>query len=105
MTRPGPPAACGPQHPGGTTRPHVPLAVPGRQAQREPEPPPARDTRAARQPGTGCAPRPSPSAVTRTILDTRPPGAGSKETVMCGIFGYVGRREAEPILVEGLQRL
>src|SRR5260370_314126 len=24
---------------------------------------------------------------------------------MCGIVGYTGRREAEPILVEGLQRL
>ena len=24
---------------------------------------------------------------------------------MCGIIGYVGRKEAEPILVEGLRRL
>src|SRR5262249_51012117 len=24
---------------------------------------------------------------------------------MCGIFGYIGRKEAEPILVEGLRRL
>ena len=32
-------------------------------------------------------------------------GNFSKDGAMCGIIGYVGRKESSPILIEGLRRL